>query len=86
MVDFVGTPIRTDRPDVEGVRISRVLGWTIGPLEGEIERVTPGLCCPVCHLMSRRPRVRNLVVAGVLARQPLPLSLLAIHPIDNHRN
>jgi putative transcriptional regulator len=72
-------------PVVEGVRIyAGYSGWTIGQLDGEIERddwivlsALPSdvLVEPKADLWSR-----------VLRRQPLPLSLLATHPIDTSRN
>lgn len=70
---------------VDGVRIyAGYSGWTIGQLEGEIERddwivlsALPSdvLVAPRTDLWSR-----------VLRRQPLPMSLLATHPIDITRN
>ncbi len=70
---------------VEGVRIfAGYSGWTIGQLEAEIERddwivlsALPSdvLVQPQLDLWSR-----------VLRRQPLPLSMLATHPIDLSRN
>ena len=70
---------------VEGVRIyAGYSGWTIGQLEGEIERDD-------WIVMSALPSdvlVRPLVDlwSRVLRRQPLPMSLLATHPIDVSRN
>ncbi|WP_144209604.1 YqgE/AlgH family protein [Mycobacterium tilburgii] len=72
-------------PLVEGVRIyAGYSGWTIGQLEGEVERDD-------WIVLSALPS--DVLVGGkedlwgqVLRRQPLPLSLLATHPIDVSRN
>lgn len=70
---------------VEGLRIfAGYSGWTIGQLEGEIERddwivlsALPSdvLVQPGIDLWSR-----------VLRRQPMPMAMLATHPIDVIRN
>ena len=70
---------------VEGVRIyAGYSGWSLGQLDGEIERddwiVLSGLPSDVLV----QPRVD--LWSRVLRRQPLPLSLLATHPIDVNRN
>ncbi|RFD27204.1 YqgE/AlgH family protein [Mycobacterium uberis] len=72
-------------PLVEGLRIfAGYSGWTIGQLEGEIERddwiVLSAL--PSDILVGQRADLWG----QVLRRQPLPLSLLATHPIDVSRN
>ena len=72
-------------PLVEGVRIfAGYSGWTIGQLEGEIERddwiVLSAL--PSDVLVGAKADLWG----QVLRRQPLPLSLLATHPIDVSRN
>jgi putative transcriptional regulator len=72
-------------PLIEGVRIyAGYSGWTIGQLEGEIERDD-------WIVLSALPS--DVLVGGkedlwgqVLRRQPMPLSLLATHPIDVSRN
>ena len=84
MVDLDADP-DTVAPFVEGVRIfAGYAGWTMGQLEGEIERddwivlsALPAdvLVAPGVDLWGR-----------VLRRQPLPLSMLATHPIDISRN
>lgn len=84
MVDLDADP-DTIAPFVEGVRIfAGYSGWTIGQLEGEIERddwiVLSAL--PSDVLVGSR----SDLWAQVLRRQPLPLSLLATHPIDLSRN
>ena len=72
-------------PALEGVRIfAGYSGWTIGQLEGEIERddwmVLSAL--PSDVLFEQRADLW----ARILRRQPLPLSMLATHPIDVSRN
>ena len=72
-------------PVVEGVRIfAGYSGWTIGQLEGEIERndwiVLSAL--PADVLVEQRVDLWS----RVLRRQPMPMSLLATHPIDVSRN
>jgi putative transcriptional regulator len=72
-------------PLIEGVRIyAGYSGWTIGQLEGEIERddwiVLSAL--PSDVLVGAKEDLWG----QVLRRQPLPLSLLATHPIDVSRN
>jgi putative transcriptional regulator len=72
-------------PVLEGVRIfAGYSGWTIGQLEGEIERddwiVLSALPSDVLF------ESRADLWARVLRRQPLPLSMLATHPIDVSRN
>jgi putative transcriptional regulator len=84
MVDLDADP-DSIAPLVEGVRIfAGYSGWTIGQLEGEIERddwiVLSGLPSDVLV----QPRVD--LWGRVLRRQPLPMSLLATHPIDVSRN
>ncbi|MGV0635616.1 YqgE/AlgH family protein [Mycolicibacillus trivialis] len=84
MVDLDAEPERI-APLVEGVRIfAGYAGWTIGQLEDEIERddwivlsalPTDVLAEPGTDLWSR-----------VLRRQPMPLAMLATHPIDVSRN
>lgn len=70
---------------VEGLRIyAGYSGWSVGQLDGEIERddwiVLSGLPSDVLV----EPRVD--LWARVLRRQPMPLPLLATHPIDINRN
>jgi putative transcriptional regulator len=84
MVDLDAEP-EVVAPLVEGVRIfAGYSGWTIGQLEGEIERddwiVLSAL--PADVLVEARVDLWG----RVLRRQPLPLSLLATHPIDISRN
>ena len=84
MVDLDADP-DTVAPALEGVRIfAGYSGWTIGQLEGEIERddwiVLSAL--PSDVLVEQRVDLW----ARILRRQPLPLSMLATHPIDISRN
>lgn len=84
MVDLDADP-DTIAPFVEGVRIfAGYAGWTIGQLEGEIERddwiVLSAL--PSDVLVPARVDLWG----RALRRQPWPLSLLATHPVDISRN
>jgi len=84
MVDLDADPVAL-APALEGVRIfAGYSGWTIGQLEGEIERddwmVLSAL--PSDVLFEQRADLW----ARILRRQPLPLSMLATHPIDVSRN
>lgn len=84
MVDLDAEP-DVIAPLIEGVRIyAGYSGWTIGQLEGEIERddwiVLSAL--PSDVLIGSKEDLWG----QVLRRQPLPLSLLATHPIDVSRN
>ncbi|WP_024748342.1 YqgE/AlgH family protein, partial [Mycobacterium tuberculosis] len=70
---------------VEGVRIyAGYSGWTIGQLEGEIERDDWIVLSALPSDVLVGPRAD--LWGQVLRRQPLPLSLLATHPIDLSRN
>ena len=70
---------------VEGVRIfAGYSGWTIGQLEGEIERDDWIVLSALPSDVLVPPRVD--LWARVLRRQPMPLSMLATHPIDVSRN
>lgn len=72
-------------PVVEGVRIyAGYSGWTIGQLDGEIERDDWIVLSALPSDVLVEPRAD--LWARVLRRQPLPLSLLATHPIDVGRN
>ncbi|MUM17085.1 YqgE/AlgH family protein [Mycobacterium sp. CBMA271] len=84
MVDLDAEP-EDIAPLVEGIRVfAGYSGWTIGQLEGEVERddwiVLSALPSDVLD------DARHDLWAAVLRRQPLPLSLLATHPIDVSRN
>ncbi len=74
----------TIAPLVEGIRIfAGYAGWTFGQLEGELER---GDWIVLSALPSDPLAGRTDLWAHVLRRQPLPLSLLATHPIELERN
>ncbi len=71
-------------PMVEGIRVfAGYAGWTFGQLEGELER---GDWIVLSALPSDPIARRTDLWAEVLRRQPLPLSLLATHPIELERN
>ncbi|MFF3568538.1 YqgE/AlgH family protein [Nocardia jiangxiensis] len=71
-------------PLVEGIRIfAGYAGWTFGQLEGELER---GDWIVLSALPSDPIAQPGDLWAQVLRRQPLPLSLLATHPIELERN
>ena len=71
-------------PLVEGIRIfAGYAGWTFGQLEDELER---GDWIVLSALPSDPLAGRTDLWAHVLRRQPLPLSLLATHPIELERN
>ena len=70
---------------VEGVRIfAGYSGWTIGQLDGEIERNDWIVLSALPSDVLVQPRVD--LWARVLRRQPLPMAMLATHPIDLSRN
>ena len=84
MVDLDADP-ESIAPLVEGVRIfAGYSGWTIGQLEGEIERDDWIVLSALPSDVLIEPRVD--LWGRVLRRQPQPLSLLATHPIDISRN
>jgi putative transcriptional regulator len=84
MVDLDADP-DSIAPLVEGVRIyAGYSGWTIGQLEGEIERDDWIVLSALPSDVLVQPRVD--LWGRVLRRQPLPLSMLATHPIDISRN
>jgi putative transcriptional regulator len=84
MVDLDADP-DSIAPQVEGVRIfAGYSGWTIGQLEGEIERNDWIVLSALPSDVLIEPRVD--LWGRVLRRQPQPLSLLATHPIDVSRN
>ncbi|MBU8828880.1 YqgE/AlgH family protein [Mycolicibacterium goodii] len=70
---------------VEGVRIfAGYSGWTTGQLDGEIERDDWIVLSALPSDVLIEPRID--LWGRVLRRQPLPMSLLATHPIDVSRN
>ena len=84
MVDLDADP-ETVAPFVEGVRIfAGYAGWTIGQLDGEIEREDWIVSSALPTDVLAPPRVD--LWGQVLRRHPLPLAMLATHPIDLSRN
>lgn len=70
---------------VEGVRIfAGYSGWTIGQLDGEIERDDWIVLSALPSDVLAAPRVD--LWSRVMRRQPMPLAMLATHPIDLSRN
>jgi len=84
MVDLDADP-ESIAESVEGVRIfAGYSGWTIGQLDGEIERDDWIVLAALPADVLVEPRVD--LWSQVLRRQPMPLPLLATHPIDLGRN
>ncbi len=84
MVDLDSDPGAV-APAVDGIRIfAGYAGWTAGQLDGEVAR---GDWVVISALASDvvAPPTTDLW-SQVLRRQPLPLALLASHPIDVSRN
>lgn len=84
MIDLDADPAKI-APLVEGIRVfAGYAGWTFGQLEGELENDD----WIVLSAMPGDPisTGRSDLWAHVLRRQPLPLSLLATHPIELERN
>ena len=84
MVDLDADP-ELIAASVEGIRIfAGYSGWTIGQLEGEIERDDWIVLSALPSDVLVQPRVD--LWSRVLRRQPMPLAMLATHPIDLSRN
>jgi putative transcriptional regulator len=84
MVDLDADPDDV-APVVEGLRIyAGYSGWTIGQLEGEIERDDWIVLSALPSDVLVEPRVD--LWGRILRRQPMPISMLATHPIDVSRN
>ena len=84
MVDLDSDPDEI-RPYVEAVRIfAGYSGWTFGQLEGELERNDWMVLSALASDLVGPPGTD--VWANVLRRQPLPLAMLATHPIEVERN
>ena len=84
MVDLDADP-EVITASVEGVRVfAGYSGWTIGQLEGEIERDDWIVLSALPSDVLVQPRVD--LWSRVLRRQPLPLAMRATHPIDLNRN
>ncbi|MGB3369835.1 MAG: YqgE/AlgH family protein [Rhodococcus sp. (in: high G+C Gram-positive bacteria)] len=84
MVDLDSDPAEI-APLVEGVRIfAGYSGWTLGQLEGELERDDWMVVSALASDVIGPPKID--LWAHVLRRQPMPLAMLASHPIDVERN
>ncbi len=84
LVDLSADPEQI-APLVEGIRVfAGYSGWTFGQLEGELDNDDWMVLSALPHdpISAARPDLW----ADVLRRQPLPLSLLATHPIEVERN
>ncbi|MFR9750427.1 YqgE/AlgH family protein [Nocardia sp. 004] len=84
LVDLEADPEQIG-PLVEGIRIfAGYAGWTFGQLDGELENND----WMVLSALPSDPisTGRADLWAHVLRRQPLPLALLATHPIELERN
>ncbi|MFD7842757.1 YqgE/AlgH family protein [Nocardia sp. NPDC059764] len=69
---------------VDGIRVfAGYAGWTFGQLQGELDR---GDWIVLSALPTDPLAGRVDLWAHVLRRQPLPLALLATHPIELERN
>ncbi|RIK01406.1 MAG: hypothetical protein DCC47_22095, partial [Acidobacteria bacterium] len=72
-------------PLVEGIRIfAGYAGWSAGQLDGELDNDDWMVISALPQDILGPPRVD--LWARVLRRQPLPLALLATHPIEVERN
>ncbi|GAA4485044.1 YqgE/AlgH family protein [Rhodococcus olei] len=84
MVDLDSDPDQVG-PHVEGVRVfAGYSGWTMGQLEGELQRDDWMVVSALPSDVIGPPR--GDLWAHVLRRQPLPLAMLASHPIEVERN
>ncbi len=84
MIDLDSSP-EDIAPLVEGVRVfAGYSGWTLGQLEGELEREDWMVVSALASDVIGPPRID--LWAHVLRRQPMPLAMLASHPIDVERN
>jgi putative transcriptional regulator len=84
MVDLDSDPLEV-APLVEGLRIfAGYSGWTLGQLEGELQREDWMVVSALPADLMGPPKVD--LWAHVLRRQPLPLALLATYPLDVDRN
>ncbi|MGW0042150.1 YqgE/AlgH family protein [Rhodococcus sp. NPDC003348] len=84
MVDLDSDPDQVGS-HIEGLRVfAGYSGWTMGQLDGELQRDDWMVVSALPSDVIGPPRVD--LWAQVLRRQPLPLSLLATHPIEVDRN
>ncbi|MFD4430834.1 YqgE/AlgH family protein [Nocardia sp. NPDC058497] len=84
LVDLDADPAEIG-PLVEGIRIfAGYAGWSMGQLDGELDNDD----WVVVSALPSDPLAtdRHDLWASVLRRQPLPLALLATHPIELERN
>lgn len=84
MIDLDSDPA-VIAPLVEGIRIfAGYAGWSAGQLDGELRNDDWMVISALPQDILGPPRVD--LWARVLRRQPLPLALLATHPIEVERN
>ncbi|WP_068276080.1 YqgE/AlgH family protein [Aldersonia kunmingensis] len=84
MVDLDSDPDQI-APYIVGLRVfAGYSGWTFGQLEGELDRDDWIVLSALPTDLIGPPRVD--LWAHVLRRQPLPLAMLASHPIEVERN
>jgi putative transcriptional regulator len=84
MIDLDSDPA-TVAPLVEGMRVfAGYSGWSLGQLDGELERDDWMVVSALPSDVVGPPGVD--MWAQVLRRQPLPLAMLATHPLDVDTN
>jgi len=84
MVDLDADP-ETLSPLLEGIRVfAGYAGWTVGQLNGELARNDWVLLSARAQDVLSQPR--EDLWAKVLRRQPMPLAMIATHPIELERN
>ena len=84
MIDLDSDPA-TVAPLVEGMRVfAGYSGWSLGQLDGELERDDWMVVSALPSDVVGPPGVD--MWARVLRRQPLPLAMLATHPLDVDTN
>lgn len=84
MIDLDSDPADI-APLVDGVRIfAGYSGWTLGQLDGELGRDDWMVVSALASDVIGPPKID--LWAHVLRRQPMPLAMLASHPIEVERN
>ena len=84
MVDLDADP-ETLAPLLEGLRVfAGYAGWTVGQLQGELERDDWMVVSARAGDVLCQPR--EDLWAKVLRRQPMPRAMMATHPIELERN
>nr|WP_296776954.1 YqgE/AlgH family protein [Rhodococcus sp. (in: high G+C Gram-positive bacteria)] len=84
MIDLDSDPADI-APLVDGVRIfAGYSGWTLGQLDGELGRDDWMVVSALASDVIGPPKID--LWASVLRRQPMPLAMLASHPIEVERN